>query len=82
MDVMVLIQKKHPLLAETMEDHRSIGDSCHAATTGSSESRNDLDATDDVDDPRGDDPDAGKDSMQIDGETLQMAGFGIPGVDF
>ncbi len=76
MDVMGLIQKKHPLLAETMEDHRSIGGSCQAAHTGGDESQNDVDEATDFD------PDAGKDPMEIDAETLQMAGYGIPGVDF
>ena len=81
MDVMALIEQRNPLLAETMEDHRNIGESCQAGLPGGSESRNDEDDGAEPDCVY-DDPDAGNDPMQIDGETLQMAWFGIPGVDF
>jgi len=81
MDLMGLIENKNPLLAETMEDHRSIGDSCRANIHGGNEGRNDQDGDLDAE-VAYDDPDSGRDSMQIDAETLQMAGFGIPGEDF
>lgn len=58
MDVIALIERRSPLLAETMEDHRDIGDSCQASLPSGSESRTDVDEQADVD------PDAGKDSMQ------------------